>query len=286
MRTKVIPSHLRRGRTRDARCGVASMAVLAMLSLAGMAEARCADLALVLAIDASGSINPGEFALQQQGYAAAFRSAPVQSALAAAGTVDIGVVVCLAAAGTVDIGVVVWGDTAMALQILGFQRVDTPADAEALALRIADLPRTTHGNTGIGRGVAAAVDLLAGSEGCASRSVVNVSGDGPESLAPRPRFHMPLATARQRAADLGITINALAIETEAADLADWYRDNLITGPGAFVMKVDGFEDFAAAIEAKLVREITPLALAAWEADLQSLTFTAATYQAPDRRMSP
>ncbi len=272
MRTKVIPSHLRRGRTRDARCGVASMAVLAMLSLAGMAEARCADLALVLAIDASGSINPGEFALQQQGYAAAFRSAPVQSALAAAGTVDI--------------GVVVWGDTAMALQILGFQRVDTPADAEALALRIADLPRTTHGNTGIGRGVAAAVDLLAGSEGCASRSVVNVSGDGPESLAPRPRFHMPLATARQRAADLGITINALAIETEAADLADWYRDNLITGPGAFVMKVDGFEDFAAAIEAKLVREITPLALAAWEADLQSLTFTAATYQAPDRRMSP
>ncbi|OZA16903.1 MAG: hypothetical protein B7Y02_02770 [Rhodobacterales bacterium 17-64-5] len=151
---------------------------------------------------------------------------------------------------------------------------------------IADLPRTTHGNTGIGRGVAAAVDLLAGSEGCASRSVVNVSGDGPESLAPRPRFHMPLATARQRAADLGITINALAIETEAADLADWYRDNLITGPGAFVMKVDGFEDFAAAIEAKLVREITPLALAAWEPDLRSLTFTAAAYQAPDRRTLP
>ena len=56
----------------------------ALLTLAGTAQARCADLALVLAIDASGSIDAAEFALQQQGYAAAFRAPHVQSALAAA----------------------------------------------------------------------------------------------------------------------------------------------------------------------------------------------------------
>ena len=60
---------------------------------------------------------------------------------------------------------------------------------------------------------------------------------------------------------MDVTVNALAIENEAPDLASWYSDHLITGSGAFVMRVGGFETFADAIAMKLIREVTPPNLA-------------------------
>ena len=53
------------------------------------AGARCADLALVLAIDSSGSIDADEFRLQVLGYAAAFSDPKVLRALREAGAVDV-----------------------------------------------------------------------------------------------------------------------------------------------------------------------------------------------------
>lgn len=52
----------------------------------------CPDLALVLAIDASGSIDARDFTLQQAGYAAAFTNPEVLDAMAGAGMVDVAVV--------------------------------------------------------------------------------------------------------------------------------------------------------------------------------------------------
>lgn len=226
------------------------LSTLALLLGTGESRAECADLALVLAIDASGSIAAPEFALQQRGYAQAFLDPQVQSALAAAGVVDV--------------GVVLWGDTEFPPQILPWQRVRDAGDAAALSQRIATADRQVMGNTGIGRGVATAIDLLESSDHCAMRQVINVSGDGRESLGPHPhpRGHVPLALARKRAENLGITINALAILTDEPDLADWYAKRLITGPGSFVMQVDSFDSFAQAIERKLAREIAPVMLSA------------------------
>ena len=226
--------------------------IAALFMLAGTAQARCADLALVLAIDASGSINADEFALQKQGYVHAFRSPRVQSALAAAGKVDV--------------GIILWGDSEMALQVLPLARLQSAGDAEALSRRIEALPRRVFGNTGIGRAVSKAIDLLDAPDECASRRIINLSGDGLETIAPRPRQHVPLALARNRAEASGITINALAIETDVPDLGNWFRDRLITGPGAFVLAVDSFETFGLAIEKKLAREIRPEALSLLRAD--------------------
>jgi hypothetical protein len=80
-------------------------------------------------------------------------------------------------------------------------------------------------------------------------------------MAPRRRASVSTAAARQRAENLGITINALAIQSDVPDLDQWYRTRLITGPGAFVMEVDGFESFSHVIELKLLREIGPEPLA-------------------------
>jgi len=221
-----------------------------LLVAAGQVRADCADLALVLAIDASGSIDAGEFTLQQQGYAQAFRSPRVQAALASAGVVDV--------------GVVLWGDSEFAPQILPWQRLRNASDAERLANQVAAMPRFVTGNTGIGGGVATAIDLLQEPDRCAWRKLVNVSGDGIETLSPRPRLHVPLRIARERAETANITINALAIETDDPNLSDWYRIHLIAGPGAFVMEVGGFESFGDAILEKLAREIAPPALAAMQ----------------------
>jgi hypothetical protein len=220
----------------------------AALALAPGGARACADLALVLAIDASGSISPAEFALQQQGYAQAFRSRPVQAALAAAGVVDV--------------AVVLWADSAQVPQVLPFARLRNAGDAQALADRIAGLPRKVTGSTGIGRGVQTALDLLAAPGACAQRRIVNLSGDGVETQAPRQPGFLPLSMARDQAGLARVTINALAIRSGPDDLGAWYAERLITGPGAFVMQVDGFDGFGAAIQAKLVREIAPPAVAA------------------------
>jgi Protein of unknown function (DUF1194) len=224
--------------------------LVALSLLPGFARADCADLALVLAVDASGSIGAEEFALQQAGYVAAFRSGRVQRALAAAGQVDV--------------AVVLWGDTEMAPQILGWQRVAGPADAELLAARIAGMVRRVTGDTGIGAALWTALDELDLPGQCAARALVNISGDGVESAGARPRRVVPLVTARARAGAMGVTVNALAITTDNPDLAGWYRDRVIIGPGAFVMQVAGFETFGEAIIEKLAREIRPQAVAALE----------------------
>jgi hypothetical protein len=53
----------------------------------------------------------------------------------------------------------------------------------------------------------------------------------------------------------GVVINGLAIENEVADLADYYRGNVQSGPGSFVMAVKTYEDFGEAMRRKLLREI-------------------------------
>lgn len=236
---------------RGLRGGVASLRVLAasfVLSFSGSVAEACSDLAIVLAIDASGSVNDADFRLQQDGYARALLSPRVQAAIRSAGQVEM--------------GVVVWGDSDWPPQVLPLARVASVADSVALAGRIASLPRNVSGNTGIGRGVWAATDLLEAQAACALRRVINVSGDGIESVAPRPRTHIPLDFARKRAVDAGITINGLAIDPDRTGIGLWYRDRVIGGPSAFAMEVSRYADFALAIEQKLAREIAPPTVAA------------------------
>jgi Protein of unknown function (DUF1194) len=213
-----------------------------------VAQADCPDLALVLAVDGSGSIDARDYDLQQQGYVAAFTNPVVIDALKSAGVVDV--------------ALVLWGDSEMAPQVFPWRRIRDAGDAARFAASLRDLPRTVTGNTGIGRGVETALDLIAAHGDCTGRKVINVSGDGRESVSPRPRVVMPLSAARARADSMGVTINALAITQDQNDLASWYEGHLIAGPGAFVIEVAGYDGFGTAIIQKLGREIAPPQLAA------------------------
>lgn len=203
----------------------------------------CADVALVLAIDASGSIDPADFALQMQGYATAFRSASVHAALRAAGAVDI--------------AVVIWADHAARSDILPFRRVVGAADAQSLARDLEQFPRLAEDRlTGLARALNTSLDLVLAPEVCAERRIIDLSGDGRQVHFRGQGVEEGLPDIRARAQRMGVTINALAIETKDAELSAYFRQNVIVGTGAFVLTAATMADFATAIVAKLRLELT------------------------------
>lgn len=210
--------------------------------LRGGAEAApCADVALVLAIDGSGSIDTDDFELQRRGYYLALTDPPVQAAFETAGVVDI--------------AAVFWADAASVPQVIPFHRVTGPEDARQFAERLVSMERTVTGSTDIWTGLQVAIDMLDGPDTCAERLVIDVSGNGRSSVNARRGVKSSLMAERKRAMDLGIVINALAITDEDEGLADYYEQRLATGTSSFVMRVSGFDTFRHAIARKIIREV-------------------------------
>jgi hypothetical protein len=215
--------------------------IMALVSASVALADEGVDLELVLAIDSSSSVDENEWALQMQGYAAAFRDARVQAALASGPNHRIGV------------AVVIWADATVPRWESPWFVLATPADGERFAAFMAGTGRAALGGTGIGAGIATAIRKLERNGLTAARQVVDVSGDGRETPPRENVVLIPMANAMARAR--GVTVNGLAIVNEDPDLARWYRNNVIAGEGAFVMTAAGYEDFAEAIVAKLIREI-------------------------------
>jgi hypothetical protein len=215
---------------------VALAALAAGLVSPAARAADAVDLALVLAIDSSSSVSADEFYLQTAGLSVAFADPEVQAAIGKG------------AHGAIAVAVMEWSDATR-------QEVDvpwtivTPANVGALAARLGDLPRLVDGGgTALGAGISAATALFE-SAPPATRRVIDVSGDGRTSAGP---ISPP---ARDAAVAQGIVVNGLAIVNEEPDLVEFYRDNVIGGPGAFVIRAKDYEDFTDALRAKLLREI-------------------------------
>jgi Ca-activated chloride channel family protein len=196
-----------------------------MLAALRRAAAECA-VALLLAMDVSGSVSAAHFALQRDATAEALRSPPVLRA----------------AADGLRTGVMMWG---------GGQHlaVGFAGDPRATADRLAAATRPEAGATDLGGAIRAATLLLTG-QPC-ERRVLDLSGDGAHNAGPVEE----VAAAVADAVAAGIEINALPIVTPLEpDLADWYRAH-VTGPaGGFVLAAAP-EAFARAIRAKLALEI-------------------------------
>lgn len=224
--------------------------VFSLLSL-GVVQAHsapCVDIALVIAIDGSGSISDDEFVFQKQAIASAMRDPEVNNALQAAGIVAL--------------SALFWGDGEFPPQEIGWHVAFNGDDTELFARMVEQTPRAVFGNTDIGSGIWTALNLLSAPEICAARSIINLSGDGRETIAPKRRQIASLQSARRRATEMGVTINALTVSDEIPDLADYFERSVITGVGSFVMDIRRSGDFATALKRKLIREISPGAVAA------------------------
>jgi hypothetical protein len=213
------------------------LAALLVLLVAGAARAQPVDLQLVLAVDASGSVSDDRFELQKHGYAEAFRSREVRQAIESS---PRGIAVIM----------VQWTGPTLHVVAVGWMLVSDDASAGAMADAIDAAPRKLFGGgTSVSGAIDFALTLFPRSSFRGARRVIDLSGDGANNRG------RPAAEARDEALAAGVTINALPILTLEPDLDDWYRDNAIGGPGAFLIVVHRYEEFAAAIRRKLVTEI-------------------------------
>jgi hypothetical protein len=208
------------------------------------AEEIAADLELVLAIDASGSVDAGEFRLQMQGIAHAFRDAQILKAITSGPTRRIAV--CI----------VVWAEHQVPKEISAWHMIGSEADGERFAQLAAGTPRSVNGATGMGEGLAAALREIEGNGITAPRRVVDVSGDGRET--PAREYVVLMPQARSMAAVGDVTVNGLAILGSEEGLLDWYAENVLVGSDSFLETARGYDDFANAIKRKLLREIENL----------------------------
>ncbi len=206
------------------------------------------DTALVLAVDASGSITDGEFRLQREGIALAITDPDVIAAIRSG------------ALQRLAIAYVEWGGPAMAQTMVGWMIVEDAASAEDFAAAVLAAPRSRQSYNAIGDAIDHAAALLAGCPCQPTRRVVDVSGDNPDHRSVRPA-----PVARDAAVAGGITVNALAIlEGDPIGLSgrpllvETYESEVIGGPGAFVMAAETRRDFTRALRQKMVLEIAGL----------------------------
>ena len=220
-------------------------AAAALLSLAVPFAARAApqvDLALVLAVDASGSVSQQRFELQKQGYAAAFRDPRVLNTIRSGGNQSIAVTMFQ------------WTGPQLHIQVVPWMVIRDEGSAGAFAAAIEAAPRQLFGG---GTSISGAIDyaraLLAQMPAEPARRVIDVSGDGSNNSG------RLVTLARDEAVRAGIGINGLPILAVESDLDHYYRDYVIGGPGAFMVPATSYETFAEAIIKKLITEIADAA---------------------------
>ena len=214
-------------------------ALLILLAIAGRSAAQTAvDLQLVLAVDASGSVDQVRFELQKRGYVDAFRHARVLQAIRSGPSRAIAVTM------------VQWTGPMLQVQVVGWTLVGDEETAAAFAAAIERAPRQLFGGgTSISGAIDYATTLFPNSPFRASRRVIDISGDGSNNRG------RPATLARDEAVAAGIGINGLPILALEPDLDRYYYDSVIGGPGAFVVAAQNYETFADAILKKLIIEI-------------------------------
>jgi hypothetical protein len=216
----------------------AALAALAVPGLAPPARAAKVDLALVLAVDVSESVDAEEYELQHEGIARAFESDALIEAIRGGRN------------GAVDVLVMEWSDRDKQVVTVDWTRVADAAGARGFAAKVRASARSSSGLTAIGDALLAAGAALERLPDEASRRVVDVSGDGMANIGPPPQ------QVRDQLVAEGITINGLAILKHEPWLDGYYDQNVVGGPGGFLMQVEDFPSFVAAMQQKLLNEVT------------------------------
>jgi len=218
------------------------------------------DLLLVIALDVSGSVDAVEFDLQREGLARALESPQVAEAIA--GGVN----------GSIAVIVVQWSGFLEQTVKIDWMRLSNLGALSRLAEEVRRMRRRyDDGATDIGGAIEYCQRLIAAAPISGTRRVIDIAGDGANNVNYSPHLE------RDRVVELGITINALAIgvigsgttadttstttstttaaSTTSPGLADYYRERVIGGAGAFVEMAADYGAFERAMRRKLLREI-------------------------------
>jgi hypothetical protein len=232
-----------------------SIRALLVLILAGVAlpaVARAAeqvDLLLVLAADVSRSVDSGKFQLQREGYAAAVSDPHVLDAIRSGRT------------GRIGLTYIEWSGLGSQRVVIDWTTIGDAESGKGFGDRLLEAPRSFADRTSISGAIEFAMSHLTRAPYESQRRTIDVSGDGTNNSG------RDVSLARDEALAQGITINGLVILSETplawnpdhtnppGGLDNYYRNNVIGGPGAFVLAARNFNSFGEAIIKKMIAEV-------------------------------
>jgi Ca-activated chloride channel family protein len=193
------------------------------------------DLALVLAVDVSGSVDKDEYRTQMDGLAAALRDSVVSEALVLANA---------------ELTLIQWTGSTRQKVTIPWTTIDSFAASDNFATLVANDPRVwRHYSTAIGEALGFSMAAFKHVPHC-TRHLIDLSGDGLSNEGVEPN------TVHQALKDAGIIVNAIAIEASEPELTAYFYEHVIIGEGAFVVSAASFEQYPSRIRKKLLREVT------------------------------
>jgi len=244
---------------------LAAVAIACLLGIgvaSPQARAETVDMLLVLAADVSRSIDDVEFNLQRKGYAQAMTDPRVLRAIVGGRHHAIAVTF------------IEWSGASDQNIVVDWIVVRDEEAAGGVAATMLSAPRSFLGRTSISAAIDFSMERLAAAPATADKRIIDISGDGTSNSG------RAVTEARDEAIAQGVTINGLAIINTQANpgyafhtqppggLPKYYEENVIGGPGAFMLHVENFDSFAEAITRKMVTEIASAAAARRTATLQ------------------
>lgn len=205
-------------------------------------DALAVDVELVLAVDISLSMDEKEFALQRAGYVEALRHPDFIQAVRAGKT------------GRIALAYFEWAGTVRDDAVIGWQIIDSAESAGAFADKVAARPFRSFRGTSISGALAFGAELFDRTAFEVDRSVIDISGDGPNNIG------SPVTTTRDAAIAKGIVINGLPILVNPSPtfshLDQYYAQCVTGGPGSFVLPIYAAAEFSTAIRRKLILEVS------------------------------
>lgn len=233
------------------RCCLA-LAALVLFSTSAALATEQVDLLLVLSSDVSRSVDEPKFQLQREGYAAAISDPLVLDAIKSGPH------------GRIAVCFVEWSGFGAQKLVIDWTLIDGPGTARKFGDQLLELPRSFFDRTSISGGIEFAATQLERAPFEGGRRTIDVSGDGTNNAG------RDVKVARDEATSKGIVINGLVILSERpipwnpehtnppGGLEKYYRENVIGGPGAFVMVAENFQSFGRAMVKKMIAEIASL----------------------------
>ncbi len=203
----------------------------------------------MLAADVSRSIDAAKFQLQRDGYAAAVSDPRVLETIRSGHN------------GRIGLTFVEWSGVGAQHVVIDWTAVGDAAAAKDFGDRLIEAPRSFADRTSISGAIEFAMDQFGQAPFKSARRTIDISGDGTNNAG------RDVTAARDEAVAKGVTINGLVILSDnpmswnpdhtnpPGGLDNYYRNNVIGGPGAFVMVAKNFNSFGQAIIGKMIAEV-------------------------------
>lgn len=202
--------------------------------------AKACSVAIVFAMDISRSVSPAEYIYQKNGLALALASPEVSRLIS---YYPNGVMAT----------VTVWSGVTQQKQMVAWTLLQEQSAINEFARKIVEMRRPYRFDlTAIANALIHAGQMHADNPVSCDRLVIDISGDGVTSVIGQHPIHVA-----EGLAEHGVTINALVIAGSKPDPVRYYAEQVIRGPGAFMIVADGFRDFEDSMHRKLLLELAP-----------------------------